>query len=194
MLLSYPANMPKSAQYQYCPKCRGALVEILDEEDIPRAKCPECGWIYFPCNVQLVNIVITTVEGLVFLFPPDEPADCPAALPGGVVEYGETPEEAAVREAREETGLQVEVIRELRRIFYPDFPFGPSLSYIFETREVGGTLRDGLEGRVAVFAEESFPVVSRFRKGSQRALAAYLEAKRHNSPQQLPTTIEKWRE
>lgn len=194
MLPEYPANMPKSAQYQYCPKCKGELTGVVDEENIPRAKCPDCGWTYFPCNVQLVNIVITTPQGLVFLLPPDEPVECPAALPGGVVEYGETPEEAAMREAREETGLQVEVVRELSRIFYPDFPFGPSLSYILETQMVGGTLRDGLEGQVRIYAEEDFPVISRFRKGSQRALSAYLEAKRYDNPQQLLTVTEKWRE
>jgi 8-oxo-dGTP diphosphatase len=35
------------------------------------------------------------------------------ALPGGFVDYGETVEKAAIREAEEETGLKVELIQQL---------------------------------------------------------------------------------
>ncbi|HVE75851.1 MAG TPA: NUDIX domain-containing protein [Actinomycetota bacterium] len=39
-------------------------------------------------------------------------------LPKGIIEKGEKPEEAAIRETREETGLEVEIIRSLHPIEY----------------------------------------------------------------------------
>ncbi|MBI2878741.1 MAG: NUDIX hydrolase, partial [Candidatus Rokubacteria bacterium] len=41
------------------------------------------------------------------------------ALPGGFVEYGESLERAAVREAREETSLEVELVRQLHTYSAP---------------------------------------------------------------------------
>jgi 8-oxo-dGTP diphosphatase len=138
-------------------------------------------------------VVITTPEGVVFLLD-DAPQESVAFLPGGIVEYGETPEEAAIREAREETGLQVEIVRTLKRVFFQDFPFGPTLSFIFEARKVGGELREGLEGHPAVFQEREFPVITPARKGSQAALAAYLESKQQSVDPGALTVVAQWRE
>ena len=54
---------------------------------------------------------------------PDEP-EFTAVVPGGGIEEGESVEEAAVREAREETGLETQVVRVLgwKRQTFPATP------------------------------------------------------------------------
>lgn len=192
MDLVYPSFMPQHMRYRYCPICTGELSGGLDQDGLFRASCTGCGWVYYPKNVLGVGVVITTPQGIVFLFPPGEPPDAPAALPGGVVEFGETPEQAAVRESREETGLEVEVIRETGRWFAANFPYGPTLAFMFEARAVGGSLRASHEAEVAVFAEGSFPAISPARKGSQMALDAYLNGREQPGEQVTATRVIEW--
>lgn len=63
--------------------------------------------------------------------------------PGGEVEPGEEPARAAVREAREETGLLVDVSRQLG--WYRRTGFRPHRSPVYVCRVVGGNLRPNWE-------------------------------------------------
>ena len=73
--------------------------------------CPSCG-----SNVKqyrnpfpTVDIIIEIDNGIVLIERRNEPFGW--ALPGGFVDYGESLETAAVREAREETSLEVSNLR-----------------------------------------------------------------------------------
>jgi 8-oxo-dGTP pyrophosphatase MutT (NUDIX family) len=75
------------------------------------------------------------------------------STPGGAVDPDESPSDAAVREAFEETGYEVDLIRVLGVYGGPDYrvtyPNGDVTSYVsvgFEARVIGGTARpDGEE-------------------------------------------------
>lgn len=54
-----------------------------------------------------VDIIIWTGNGFVAIRRKNEPFKGEYALPGGFVELGETTEQAAIREAKEETGLDI---------------------------------------------------------------------------------------
>jgi 8-oxo-dGTP diphosphatase len=58
-------------------------------------------------------------------------------FPGGKIEAGETPEQAAIREAREETGLEIEVVGARERIEW-EYETRRLTLYPFDCRIVGG--------------------------------------------------------
>ncbi len=58
-----------------------------------------------------VDIIILFKNGLVLVKRKNPPYQGKFALPGGFVEIGESTEKAAAREAFEETGLSVEIIK-----------------------------------------------------------------------------------
>lgn len=72
--------------------------------------CPHCGKpvVHYSNPVPTVDVIIYEPErGIVLISRSNPPYGW--ALPGGFVDYGETVERAAVREAGEETGLEVQL-------------------------------------------------------------------------------------
>jgi 8-oxo-dGTP diphosphatase len=61
------------------------------------------------------------------------------ALPGGQVEVGESIARAAIREAQEETGIEIELVRMVGIYSRPEW-FGGNHSVVFAGRAVGGAL------------------------------------------------------
>lgn len=93
----------------YCKSC-GNICTSWTDGDIERQKCSNCGFIYyqnpFPCVSVLVNDdqnrVLLGLRGKDSIYPDQW------CLPCGYIEYQETYLEAAVRETKEETGIEVE--------------------------------------------------------------------------------------
>ena len=77
-------------------------------------------------------------------------------LPGGGIEAGESPEDAAIRETEEETGLSVEIMRKVAE--YSPTNRLSKYTYFFEMKRVGGDLTLGDEtGDIGYFPVGKLP-------------------------------------
>jgi ADP-ribose pyrophosphatase YjhB (NUDIX family) len=103
-----------------------------------RIVCPHCGEEVerYRNPFPTVDIIIEVKGGIVLILRKNPPYGW--AIPGGFVDYGETLEEAAVREAKEETDLDVELISQLGAYSEPERdPRQHSISYVFIARAEG---------------------------------------------------------
>lgn len=80
------------------------------------------------------------------------------ALPGGFVEIGETTEEAVVREAREETGLSIQIIKLLGVYSDPSRdPRGHTVSVCYLAKGEGVPVADSDAEDVGLFDHNNLP-------------------------------------
>jgi 8-oxo-dGTP pyrophosphatase MutT (NUDIX family) len=172
--LTYPHNVIPTYRFQYCPMCKAPLSrDPLFADHIPHIHCAQCGWIRLVSNCICVALIVKYKDGIVAIHPPDGEG---AGFPAGIVEYGESPQEAAIRETLEETGLEIEIVQDLGWSFvcYEVFP-GPTLYVLFEAQAIGGELKEGDEGPAQVYALKDLPPIPVKRHGSYTALQRYLD-------------------
>jgi 8-oxo-dGTP diphosphatase len=107
--------------------------------------------------VPTVDIIIELDTGGVVLIKRKNPPDG-WALPGGFVDYGETVEAAAVREAMEETCLEVSLVRQLHVYSDPQRdPRQHTLSVVFVATASGQPRAADDAKEIAVFDQGSLP-------------------------------------
>lgn len=132
-------------------------------ESSAQIKCPHCGRTVtvYRNPVPTVDVIIECEtedgrRGVVLIERKNEPRGW--ALPGGFVDYGETFEEAALREAREETGLEVELLRQFHAYSDPSRdPRRHTISLVFIGRARGYPRPGSDAARAEVFTRENLP-------------------------------------
>ena len=95
--------------YRFCPVCGHRLERRLLKVGEPeRLVCAACGFVFYIDPKIAVGTIIRAVSGrIVLVRRAIEPGYGKWVFPGGYVDRGETLTSAAVREAREECGLDV---------------------------------------------------------------------------------------
>ena len=140
--------MSTSPGYRFCPRCGGSLEHrTLRAGDPPRLVCTACGFVFFLDPKVATGVVFSVNGGVLLVKRGIEPSYGKWVFPGGYVDRGESLEAAAIREVKEESGLDVRLTR-LLGIY--SAPGNPIILITFVGEVTGGSLQtddEGLEAR-----------------------------------------------
>lgn len=162
-------------QLAYCPIC-GHKLGLREEGGRLRQACDNCGYVHYVNPVPAVGILIEMDGGIVLIQRNHPPHKGSWALPSGYIEADESAEEAALREAEEETGLKVEIIELAGVNSFPEGPPSSGIMIFFRARPIGGILRAGDDAQDArVFPADEIPLLP-FR--THREMIAQWQAQR----------------
>jgi 8-oxo-dGTP diphosphatase len=123
-------------------------------------QCPKCSSSIqvYKNPVPTVDIIIELNGGIVLIKRKNPPLGW--ALPGGFVDYGESFEDAAVREAAEETGLTVTLTRQFHTYSNPERDVRQHTASTVFIAQAEGTPRgadDALQAKI--FIRNNLPIL-----------------------------------
>jgi len=143
-------------EYRFCPRCGGDLEKrIVKPTEPKRLVCLNCSFIFYQ-DPKVVAGTIFTLDGRIVLLKRGvEPAMGKWVFPGGYVDRGESVHEAAIRETKEESQMDVK-LGPLLNVY--SYPRSPNIIVVYAAQVVGGELAAGDESVEArVFAPTEIP-------------------------------------
>lgn len=106
--------------------------------------------------IPTVDIIIEYIKGIVLIKRKNPPEGW--ALPGGFVDYGESLEAAAAREAKEETGLEVELVRQFHTYSDPKRdPRHHTITTVFIAKANGKAVAGDNAQEIGIFRKDNLP-------------------------------------
>lgn len=160
--------------YRFCPLCGTGLdSRLLKAGEPERLVCSGCDFVFY-LDPKVAAGTLITIEGrLLLLRRAIEPRYGMWVFPGGFVDRGEHPEQAAIREAREEASIQV-AVRRLHGVYH-DPPGSPVILIVYHADLLAGTPTPADEClEVRLFAPEQIPWLDLAFPTTEAALRDYV--------------------
>jgi len=164
--------------YRYCLRCAGAFEwRRLKPFEPERPVCARCGFVlYLDPKVAVGTIITVSDSQLVLVRRAIEPGYGLWVFPGGFVDRGEELTTAAMREAREESGLDVRLDRLVNIYSYPN---AAVIIVVYAATALSGELcgdDECLEARL--FSADKIPWDELAFQSTRQALRDYLDGVR----------------
>jgi len=198
--------MKAEEKQTYCPRC-GAGMETGEVGGRLRNVCPACGFVLYHNPVPGVGILVEMTPpgdqgtdpsansgqasgpGIVLVQRGEPPFKGYWALPAGYIEADESVEQAAIRECREETGLEVELLELFGVYSFPEGPVQSGIIIFFRARPQGGTLKAGDDAQeVGIFPRDALPEDLAFRT-HREVLERWVRSRSPEFRTQVPGTV-----
>lgn len=164
--------------FRFCPVCGGHLEpRLLKPNEPERLVCAACGFVlYLDPKIAVGTIIRVDDDGRIVLVKRAiEPGYGKWVFPGGYVDRGEQVVEAAVREAREESGLEIRVDGLVNIYSYAG---RTPIIIVYAASMTGGSLcvdEECLEA--ATFVQHDIPWNDLAFRSTREALVDYLEGR-----------------
>lgn len=178
----------KKTDFKYCTRC-GHPLESRTIQAIRRKVCPYCDTVYYDNPIPSVAVIARNVQGQLLLVKRKaEPKKGFWALPGGFMDGGESVTQAALREMKEETGLEGKIKRLIRIVNHESKMYGHVMIIIFEVEMTGGQLRAGDDAECTAFfsIEELPPLAFHFQEEAVAEVTGHILSKKINRRTRSP--------
>jgi 8-oxo-dGTP diphosphatase len=152
----HQAHFHGHIDYRFCPRCGGGLEKRVVKSNEPtRLVCQACAFIFYQDPKVVAGTVFMLNGGIVLLKRGVEPALGKWVFPGGYVDRGESVRDAAVRETKEESQLDVK-LGPLLNVY--SYPRSPNVIVVYTAEVIGGELTaadESIEARI--FSSNELP-------------------------------------
>jgi ADP-ribose pyrophosphatase YjhB (NUDIX family) len=165
--------------YQFCPRCGGSLERrVIKATEPTRLVCTRCTFVFYLDPKIAVGTIIRVSSGrIVLVRRAIEPGLGRWVFPGGYVDRGEPLTAAAVREAREECGLDVRLDGLVNVYSYAG---RAPVIVVYAATALGGTLApDEESSETAEFASDTIPWDMLAFRSTREGLRDYLAGLLH---------------
>lgn len=162
--------------FRYCPLCATPLEQaMLDGRRRLRCPAPGCGYVFYQNPIPAAGAVIVEDGKILMVRRGHPPKVGWWTLPAGFMEWDEHPTDTAIRELKEETGLDVRLTGFFEVYSGSDDCRNNAILILYLAKRIGGTLVAGDDAsEVRFFGFDELPEQIAF-ESHRRALALYRE-------------------